>query len=84
MTNNKLQERKAQLKKQGFTDAGVDAYILVDSYNLGAFYDPFAGNVIIKTSEYTGKTKEDALRFITENKNWKMGTEFDYIYITEE
>lgn len=77
-------ERKAALIDAGFTAYGAETYIKITKYNLGAFYDPFAGNVIIKKQDFTGDTKKEALRFIEENTGWVLGFEIDYYFITEQ
>lgn len=57
------------------TEYGKQTFDLVNSYNLGGFYQWRMGNLIIEPRQMTVDVVNDILRFLSENTDWVMGYE---------
>ena len=57
------------------TDLGKATLALARAYNLGAYYNPYVGNITIDETEFTLDVVTNVNRFLKENQDWVMGYE---------
>lgn len=64
------------------TAKGKKVMELVNSYGLGDYFNPFMGNILIRS---LADVKEKVSKFLKENPDWVLGYEAEsgYYYITE-
>jgi hypothetical protein len=63
------------MRDEFMTDEGIRIYELVKSYELGMYYNEFAGNILIPEFEMNTEILIRVTAFLRNNEEWVLGYE---------
>ena len=74
--------KRAKNSMDYITELGKQQYNNVVNYNLGEFYDPMSGHIIIDKEDINADVLVKVNCFLFNNEEYCMGYEGDYMYIS--